>query len=252
MERDGLVMFQPTRYLVPDEHARQKSVEDGISSNLIKTCGQPAFANLEDLYKKASQHDNPFDSLIVNGFKVILFASEPVAQDHGSSLNENSNYRGYTEKEAILILINSIKVMDELIFVVVLPHPRQDVIELNKLWRACGGELYGKVQDGRLNKCDFFPFIYGVVGMASTLLYEAWLVGIPVLSIQPGLLNDSYRKLEEKEGIIFIDQYVGAEEKVVKWLTGLTDFSVQQSQAELELHKQASKRISEEVLSFHE
>jgi hypothetical protein len=251
MEIDGLPMFQPTIYMVPDEYARKKAIKEGILSNLIKVVGQPAFAWVEEAFQCASQQKNPLETLSDNYVKTILFVSEPAAHDQGNSLEENPNYRGYTERDAIQILINAIKITDEQYLVAVLPHPRQDVERLKETWKSCGGDLYGSVQDVGLRGRDFLPFVHGVAGMSSTLLYEAWLVGKSVLRIQPGLLNESARNMERKEGIVLINQYANANEKALQWLTELPNFPTQQYQAELKLHKQAPKRIVEEIANLH-
>ena len=43
--------------------------------------------------------------------------------------------------------------------------------------------------------------------MASVLISGAWLVGKPVLSIQPGLLNKSLRMIQDKRDVEFVDCY---------------------------------------------
>ena len=44
-----------------------------------------------------------------------------------------------------------------------------------------------------------------VVGMTSLLLYEAWLLGKPVASLQPGLRNEALRALALRKGVVFCD-----------------------------------------------
>jgi len=250
MELDGEEVFYPTRYLVPDEYARQKALEEEIPLELIRVMGQPAFADGEANYKTASQQTNPLAGLADNNCNIIMFASEPVAHDQGSSL-QNLNYRGYTENAALQLLVNALKIMEGAFIAVVLPHPREDAEALETQWKRCGGASYGMIKKG-LRGRDLLPFVQGVAGMASTLLYEAWLVGKPVLSIQPSLRNDSLRVLAKKEGIMFIDQYSQAEEKIVQWLSGLVGLPLHQPQTELERHKQAPIKIAEVVFRMAE
>ncbi len=248
MELDGEAMFQPTSYLVPDEYARQQAASEGILMDLIKVVGQPAFAKNGVVFRDACQQGNPFESRVKNGIQVLLFVLEPVLNDQGSSVLENSSYRGYTEKDVIQMLVSALKSVKRQFFVVVLPHPRQNVAELEGMWHSSGGDFYGEIQS-KVRGRDLLPFVQGVVGMASTLLYEAGLGGKPVLSIQPGLRNDSLRMLQGKSGVEFIDQYVNAEVNVGEWLSELTAISFQQSKlrSELSEHELAPMRIVEEI-----
>ena len=95
---------------------------------------------------------------------------------------------------------------------------------------------------------DLFPFIVGVSGMASTLLYEAFLIGLPVVSIQPGLLNDLSRMLENKKNVVFIDRYNFADKTVFNWLQNLKKGHEIDLRPELKIHKNASHQIAQEVI----
>ena len=218
MELDGKELFEPTRYLVPDEYSRKGAIEESIPQRLIKVVGQPAFADLNIKFAINSELENPFKGIIDNikGVKIILFVSEPVGDDQGSSLEDSPHYRGYTEYNVIDILINSLQNINQKLWFIVLPHPRQDTKKLRETWELLGGNKYGAVYEGRGEA--FLPFVHGVAGMASTLLYEAWLLGKRVLSLQPGLINNSLRMLSEKGGVTFIDQYKIAEDVVANWL----------------------------------
>jgi hypothetical protein len=249
MELDGEDRFQPTQYLVPDEYAKKKAIKEGVSSDLVSVVGQPAFVNAEDSYHRAEKLSNPFGDISKDGYKTILFASEPVAFDQGSSLEENKNYRGYTEKDVFQILIKTLKSMNEKYMVMLLPHPRQDIKDLENIWNLSGGNKYGRIVNNFRSR-DLLPFVNGVTGMASTLLYEAWLVGKPVLSLQPGLRNDSLRMLSEKDGVVFIDKYANANEQVLEWFSDLSDCLKYRPQSELKRHKQAPIKIVKEIIDI--
>jgi len=249
MELDGESMFQPTRYLVPDEYAKKKSIEEGIPSNLVNVVGQPAFVNVEVNYQRAKKLSNPFENISRDGYKIILFASEPVAFDQGRSIEENKNYRGYTEKDVIQILLKNLKSMDEKFMVMVLPHPRQDIKELENIWKSAGGNKYGKIMKEYRSR-DLLPFVNGVTGMTSTLLYEAWLLGKPVLSLQPGLRNDSQRMLSGKEGVILVDKYKNSNKIISDWLLALHDQTTSRQYTEIMHHKNANRLILEILQMF--
>ncbi len=247
MELDGQEMFVPSKYLVPDEYAREKAIEEGICSDLIKVVGQPAFTDTKFNYIEKKQQNNPIGKFSKKGRKIILFVSEPVSNDQGSSIRENRRFRGYTEKHALTILIKSLNNNNNF-FVIVLPHPRQNIKELKLIWQSLNGDSLGCVLSNVRGR-DLLPFVVGVSGMASTLLYEAWLVGVPVLSIQPELLHDSYRMLQGKSNITFIDKNEFSIQTTEKWLKSLSHITENIFQPDLHIHSNASKTTIEELTS---
>lgn len=65
---------------------------------------------------------------------------------------------------------------------------------------------------------DILPYVAGVCGVGSLLLYEAWLAGIPVLSAQFGLKRVGMRRLADLDGVHY---HVGApafEKSCAAWL----------------------------------
>jgi len=245
MMLDGQEMFIPSKYLVPDEYAKEKAIEEGIYSNLIKVVGQPAFSDTKFNYIEKREQDNPIVKISKEGKKVILFVSEPVSNDQGSSIRENKNFRGYTEKHALAILIKALKNNNNF-FVIVLPHPRQNIKELELIWQSLSGNSFGCILSNVRGR-DLLPFVLGVSGMASTLLYEAWLVGVPVLSIQPELLHNSLRMLQGRSNITFIDKNKFAVQITEKWLNSLSDSVSNILQPDLHIHYNASKAIIREL-----
>ncbi len=223
MKLDGLSLFSPTYYAVPDEYAAIKAAQEGIESKTIQITGQPAFFDALDCLnevKKQTKCPLAQKSKLDFNKKWIVFVSEPVSSDQGASLSENPNFRGYTEEQALSILLTALREFKHLYAVCVLAHPRQDLNKLNNLWHDLGGEQLGHIISGIRGR-DLLPFVNGVAGMASTLLYESWMLGMPVISIQPGLLNNSLRMMEGKENVSFIDEYGSAVEKTRAWLENL-------------------------------
>jgi len=249
MERDGKKIFLPTIYFVPDDFAFKKAVEEGIPSEIIKVSGQPALENINSKYNDASLQEDPFIDLKSKNRKIILFVSEPVTQDQGGSYKENSNYRGYTEFSVLKILINALNILDKKITIIILPHPRQDNDNLINFWELEGGKKFGDVYLN-LNSRNTLPFVDGVIGMASTLLFEAFLVGKTVLSIQPDLRNNPFEMLENRNGFELIKKYNNADQKVVKWFTNLNIPLQSNLKEENGVYKNSSKRIVNEILKI--
>ena len=114
----------------------------------------------------------------------MLFVSEPVEMDQGGK-DSFPEYRGYTEKEVLPLFCQAAQPFADELFLLIAPHPREDGSALERLWREHRGCLEGRIlAAGEGREAAFSSF--GVAGMASVLLYESWLLGLPVLS-QPGV-----------------------------------------------------------------
>ena len=249
LERDQLDMFIPTRYFVPDEFALKKSIQEGVPRDIIKIVGQPAFSDSHFFYKISSLKKSPFNFINQNNKKILLFISEPVSDDQGRSYEENPNYRGYTEEDVLKILIKALSSLNENYLIVLLPHPRQNIEKLKLFWRLSGGESFGEIYISE-NSRKLLPFVDGVIGMASTLLYESWLIGKTALSIQPGVIKNNLEMMNNKKGFEFIYNYDNAQEIVVKWLLKLKDSPSKKTSGHIELHKNSAKRVIEEIIKF--
>jgi len=253
MALDGNVIFEPEKYLVPDEYAAQKAQEEGIKKYKIKVTGQPAFADSLSAYQAARKQSANYDisKNKMDFDRIILFVSEPVGLDQGYSIQQNLEYRGYTEADVLEILLSSICENTQKTGVLVLPHPRQNADQLEELWVKLGGKQYGYIVRN-LRGRNLLPFAEGVAGMSSTLLYEAWLVGKPVISIQPGLRNESLRMMQDREGVVFIDDYKIAHRKVRDWLLSLDTDSEISMKPDFERHRNAPALIASIAISYME
>ena len=58
----------------------------------------------------------------------------------------------------------------------------------------------------------------GVVGMSSTLLYESWLLGIPVLSIQPNSKKPLLEMLKNKKNVEFVNVKNNINNVITNWI----------------------------------
>lgn len=193
----------PDVYAVMDELAYHDAINAGIDSKMLLITGHPALNSLnQDLSlarKSLSREDRLMNLGLPIDKKVILFISEPVEKDNGHN-------RGYTEKTSLEILCRCCQSESTKIQVLVLPHPREDRGAVEISWSMYRGKLDGAVvgfDKGRSALC----LADGVAGMASLLLYEAWLVGVPVASIQPNLKLAPLEMLSKRDGVQFIDSY---------------------------------------------
>lgn len=222
METDGLSAFRPDYYAVMDDIAYEEAKAEGIEESTLITTGHPALSSLPNEYQKWKR-EHSRDFIKQYGFdpqkKLVTFVSEPVEQDQGASC-EISTYRGYTEKVVLRNLCEAIQQFSESIQVLLLPHPREETRGLKNIWNECKGRIQGNVilfEKGR----DGIFLSDGIAGMASLLLYEAWLLGKSVISLQPGVRQKSLRMLQKRENLVFVDSYSEIRFSITHWLNGI-------------------------------
>jgi hypothetical protein len=244
LEMDGLPALVPDVYTVMDEYAWQAAVQDGVEASVLEVTGQPALACLADELRTVWT-----DELLHRrqrlGFAphrlLLLFISEPVAQDQGTC-RAAPHYRGYTETDVLRLFCRHLQPWAERLELALLPHPRQSRMALCGVWQHCRGALRGGVLTG-ISGREAVWLADGVAGMASILLYEAWLLGKPVLSLQPDLRQDTLRMLQKRQGVVFVDAYEGAEMALGRWLAAVQPGLKTTPHSHLDLHRAAPKKI---------
>lgn len=246
MQLDNDVVFMPDVYVVPDDYARRQAIREGVSSDCIQVLGQPALADTVLQYEanaSRSMGEILGEHFVPGEKNVFLFVSETVQMDQGRSLDENPGFRGYTEQDAMRILVDALGLMEAKARVIVLPHPREDINALAEFWHDIGGCKYGEVLRARQGR-DFLPYATAVIGMSSTLLYESWLLGVPVASVQPNLRVDSLRMMSEREGVCFITEQGSAVQQLSKWLGAVTGTSTERKyRSEVKIHQSSVDNI---------
>lgn len=199
IEHDGLPMLIPDIYTVMDEVAYNGAVADGIDPSVLHITGQPALATLAQLFRTKQGKQ-----ISGEGRRKIVFVSEPVAADQGYN-DDFPNFRGYTEEQVITLLCKALQPYKNEVTLSLLPHPREKVEPLHYIWEAARGNLEGNIiVDGKEGRHHIIE-AHGIAGMASILLYDAWLIGKPVISIQPNLKIDAFRMLQKRDGVQFVD-----------------------------------------------
>jgi hypothetical protein len=231
MATDGRPPFIPTLYAVIDDLAAESAAAAGIPRAVLRITGQPAL-DLTGTHVAAgiSHHD-----------KVrLLFVSEPAAADQGTSA-ASPTFRGYTEATVLPLFCRALQPLAGTLEVHLLPHPREKPGEVEAAWAAHKGNLQGAVM--AQNALEGLGRFDGIAGMASLLLYQAWLLGRPVLSIQPGLRVDALRQIGQRQGVVLIDQAADATEKIYAWATGVAANQPLQPRPELALHARSAEHI---------
>lgn len=246
METDGLPTFSPDRYVVMDNIAYEDALEAGIEESALLVVGHPALSTLPRDYSHWKA-ENEKEMLGQYGFdpakEHIAFVSEPVEEDQGATA-QSLTFRGYTEKMVLRLFCEALQPFSDKVEIIILPHPREDAVRLSAYWDEFKGSLDGmllKLERGR----EVVFLSNGVAGMASILLYEAWLLGKPVISIQPGLRLKPLRMLGRREATTFVDSYSGSKPAITVWVRGLLDKGKNEARPELYLNEDAPETVSE-------
>jgi hypothetical protein len=244
LRMDGLPPFVPDAYTVIDDLALREAEEDGVDGSVLCVTGQPALASLREEYR-AWGNGVPGDmadrGAPRSGTLVIAFVSEPVTHDQGA-MPASPGYRGYTEKEVLSLFCQTMQPYADRVKITVLPHPREDREELSRHWESARGLLEGGIVSVERGRHAIFE-ADAVVGMASLLLYEAWLLGKPVMSLQPGLRVKPLRMLESREGVLFIDRRENMDDRVKKWVSSIRPGVRKTPLPELGLHEKAPENV---------
>lgn len=245
LDDESLVI--PDIYTVIDRKAFETAIQVGIPSTVLRISGQPAFYRgpVEDL--RIERNSKAFSSKGRNK-KHILFISEPVSIDQGTSAGSPS-YRGYTEEDSLAMFCRLLKRYKADYFIEILPHPREDRNKLEKMFDKHNCNLEGRV-GGTGEGRQMLAYAAGVAGMASVLLYEAWLIGIPVLSLQPGLKIPNLDYLKDKEGCFTVTKEEDLYLEFEKWLEAMETYKGLNPRDDYLLHSKAAERICQIILSL--
>lgn len=223
----------PDRYAVMDELAFAEAVDDGVNADILCTTGHP---NLAALATQAQQLANTLDP------NITLFVSEPVLADNGTQ-------RGYTETSVSQAFVQALMDHEDLLsaqHILVAPHPREDREEVAQRWSDLAAECVDQtgitLQWSIVPKDQVRQALHcagHVVGMTSILLYEAWLLGIPSASLQPGLVGTHLRSLSYRVGLHFCDM----QENVRKTVNDVLSQQPGDHHPDLAKHQFAAKHI---------
>ena len=244
MEMDGLPAFIPDVYTVMDDLAFEGAVRESIDRSILVVTGQPALASLAGEYASWKKRDQRkvrerfgFDP----DKAMVLFVSEPVELDQGVS-PKSPQFRGYTEKIVLSLFCEALQPFSDRIEIGLLPHPRESVDDLLRLWNECCGSLSGRLLRISKGREGLFP-ADGVAGMASVLLYEAWLLGKPVISLQPGLQSEPLRMLEKRDYVLFVDSYENVTKSMTAWASAVQPEHRCPPRPELRMHEKAPENV---------
>lgn len=188
LELENAPRLNPNVYTVMDDLAYDAAVADGVDPNCLVVTGTPALADVK--------------SLVPNPYGSIIFASEPVSMDQGRDPSCPS-FRGYTEDQVLAMLLRALQPWAGHVTVKVFPHPRENPARLKQVIHTHSGLITCTIVEQNQKRAALLD-ARAVVGMSSIFLYEAWLAGLPTLSLQPKLRLPHLGYLEGRPGLLTV------------------------------------------------
>ena len=192
---DAGLLF-PDVYAVLDPLSEAAAAAEGVPRETLLLAGHPNLAGLGAERERlgAARQSGPLD---------LLFVSEPARADHGAAGDPAS--RGYDEQWVTELAITALAALapPRGLQVHVAPHPREDAAEVEARWAALAPASLAWNLLPRDAVRRALHRANGLIGMTSLLLYEGWLLGKPVASLQPNLRIPALRSLEARAGVRF-------------------------------------------------
>ena len=220
LEMDGGPPFIPDLYAIMDDKAQAEALDEGVPAQCLRVTGHPGLAELSCEIAAAGPdwRRNMRGRLGwgMNGRGLAAFIGEPVTKDQGTG-PDHPGWRGYTERHVLPLLCRELQAHAAALDLVIIPHPRDDVAELDDLWQKCRGALAGGIVGGVSGR-QVVLAADRVAGMASILLYEAWLQGKPVISLQPGLVRADLGRAVQRPGIALVTGGEQAAAAIAGWV----------------------------------
>ena len=175
---EGGETVEPDAVCVVDEEMREQM--DWCGARLHVT-GQPHLQSVVDRLAPRRAGRGASDP------PLLVFFSEPLSRDYGA---EDVGFDEFGVADALLSGIAGAGPLTLL----VQPHPREDREE----WRAW---LSGRHGVADVSTEDLLVTCDGALGMTTMVLFEAALLGVPVLSLQPGRRRPLNPRLDAVKGL---------------------------------------------------
>ena len=208
-------IFLPDTICCPDKQALEEAVADGISRHVLQVTGSPALSALVERIHMSRRipPENPFSAENSGTHQVILLLSETIGDhcdDHQGKKEGQGSSIGYDEFKVRIDVANALNKLDSEVTVIEKLHPGVSKenfppMELiNSNWRIYE---YG-------NLFEYFWWSNAVIGMRSIALLEAFLIGLPSISYQPGVIGIN-RCTAVKKGLV---DCIVSQDSLHQWL----------------------------------
>jgi len=148
------------------------------------------------------------------------------------------------------LLSESLQAFSDSVVVGLVPHPREDPKGLLEVWERSRGALRGRllrVENGR----EAVFIADGVCGMSSLLLYEAFLLGKPILSLQPECRDLNLLFLKKKGARFVVTERESVGQEVMLWIEHIDQtHGENEFHEEMSFHQGAPQRLADLVRSI--
>lgn len=165
-----------------DEVGRREMVAEGFPRERLRAFGQPYLSTLKDQMAKTSGAKARKRLGLVADEPVLLFVSEAIRQHFGRT-------RGYDQHDALELFFSLLATGAWTGRLIVKLHPKEDLEHYAPLL-----ERYAVFRPvlvtNELSPAECLAIASHVFGMTSMMLIEAFVLGLPVLSLQPGLIGE--------------------------------------------------------------
>lgn len=239
---DGLPPLVPDIYTVIDEESRKGAEAEGVPAAALVVAGHPGLADTADALERLAAQRRTGCA----GPLAVAFVCEPFAAVFGRDCRVQG-HPGFTEETVLESFAAALATVAPDVHVYLLPHPKQRPEDISRLWDKVRGPLEGKVLSLPRGR-DVLSMVSGVAGMASILLYEAWLGGFPVLSMQPDCRLPALRRFASLKDIAYTDKETAVPAATAEWLAQCRR-TAPVPRHELFFHKAAPRKIVEMLLN---
>jgi len=244
----GRLIYLPDRIAVMDTDARDAMIAAGIPPDRLVVTGQPAFDELADLRRRFTPTQRRMiriNSRVPSNALLVLFVSQPLVRLFGTDAT-NPRCPGYDERSAFSAVVSALEEIaaqsERDVVLIVRQHPKERVGQ----WRQAQSE---QIRIDVLHEHSPRQVMLAadlVVGMTSTLLVEACLLGCVTVSLQPNLRTPDKFPLSRWGvgcSIYRADEIKPALEKLL--LDDATRATVLARSPKLKLDGQATQRVIE-------
>lgn len=173
--------YMPDAINCIDEIGKREMVAEGFDSNILYPLGQPYLDQLKLIADKLSPATIRSTLNLGPHEEVILFVSEAIQEHY-------SRERGYTQYEALQIFLKGIAPIKGRSILIKL-HPKDDITKFRQIQAAFPQHKLLFISN-ELTPLECIVISNRVFGMSSIMLIEAYIIGKPVVSIQPNLQVD--------------------------------------------------------------
>lgn len=248
---DGEEILIPDAYAVMDEYAKVSAMEEGIPESCLTVTGHPGLAVVAKKLQSSlfqNQHAAKIHFSLPTDKLCIAFVSEPFHALFGANTNV-PGHPGFTDHTVLQAFVHALSPYEEMVHVVLLPHPKQTTNEVATLWEANCSKLNGTVIKNAQGR-DVLHAVNGVAGMASILLYEAWLMGLPVLAMQPNVRLRALQRFAFLQGLCYTQKLHEIPQMVANLVAQCSEQKPLHPRPELALHAVAPAKLAALLLSF--